>query len=241
MGASRAVAAMMMVWSGVCFAQVRDPVLPVFKAQAEVEKKLVATNLAELEKAQDQLRAASDRVLRLGDDLLRAEREGEDMASFTARVADLRRAEAELTQAIAAAQQLRATLAARRGTLEQLQAEIARLEAGGKPTDEVSGRWQVTIEPGGLKGTFDLELSGTIVTGVYSLAGGWKGSLRGTLVGQNLRLERIDAQLGFVAVFTGRLVTRGDEKRLEGRWDATNLVAGGPVAGTWVARREPAP
>ena len=143
-------------------------------------------------------------------------------------------------QAMAAAQQVRATLAARRGTLEQLQAELARLEAGSKGSDELSGRWYVAIEPGGLKGTFDLELSGTIVTGVYSLAGGWRGSLRGTLIGQNIRLERIDAQLGFVAVYTGRLVTRGEEKRLEGRWDSTNLVAGGAVSGSWTARREAA-
>lgn len=219
-------------------AQVRDPVVHVFKAQVEVEKKLVAANLAEMEKAQEQLRAASDRLLRLGEDLLRAEREGEDATSFASRVADLQRAEADLAQAITTAQQVRATLAARRSTLEQMQAEIARLEAGGKAGDEISGRWQVTIEPGGLKGTFDLELSGTIVTGVYSLAGGWKGSLRGTLIGQNVRLERIDAQLGFVAVYTGRVVTKGDEKRLEGRWDSTNLVAGGPVSGSWVARRE---
>lgn len=236
-----AVAAILAMLAGNSLAQVRDPVIQVFKAQAEVEKKLVAANLAEMERVQDQLRAAGDRLMRLGDDLLRAERDGEDAASFASRVADLRRAEAEMTQAIATAQQLRSTLAARRGTLEQLQTEIARLEAGGKSSDEVSGRWQVAIEPGGLKGTFDLELSGTIVTGVYSLAGGWKGSLRGTLIGQNLRLERIDAQLGFVAVYTGRVVTRGDEKRLEGRWDATNLVAGGAVSGTWLARRDAAP
>lgn len=236
-----AVAALVTMVGAVALAQVRDPVVQVFKAQAEVERKLVAANLAEMEKVQDQLRAASDRLMRLGDDLLRAEREGEDAASFASRVADLRRAEAEMTQAIATAQQLRATLAARRGTLEQLQTEIARLEAGGKASDDLSGRWQVAIEPGGLKGTFDLELSGTIVTGVYSLTGGWKGSLRGTLIGQNLRLERIDAQLGFVATYTGRLVTRGDEKRLEGRWDATNLVAGGAVSGTWVGRRDAVP
>ncbi len=236
-----AVAIAVTLLGAVSLAQVRDPVLLVFKAQVEVEKKVMAANLAEMERVQDQLRAASDRLMRLGEDLLRAEREGEDLASFTSRVADLQRAEAEMTQALAAAQQLRATLAARRGTLEQLQTEIARLEAGGKTADEISGHWQVAIEPGGLKGTFDLELSGTIVTGVYSLVGGWKGSLRGTLIGANLRLERIDAQLGFVAVYTGRLVTRGDEKRLEGRWDATNLVAGGPVSGTWVARREPTP
>lgn len=227
--------------AAVVFAQGRDPVLQVFRAQAEVEKKLVAANLVELEKAQEQLRAASDRLVRLGEDLLRAEREGEDLASLTSRLGDVRRSEAEVLQAIAAAQQVRATLAARRSTLEQLQAEITRLEAGSKPSDDLSGRWYVAIEPGGLKGTFDLELSGTIVTGVYSLAGGWKGSLRGTFIGQSVRLERIDAQLGFVAVYAGRLVTRGEEKRLEGRWDATNLVAGGAVSGSWTGRRDGAP
>lgn len=235
------IAAGAVLLAGWAQGQARDPVLQVFKAQVEVEKKLVLANLAELERVQEQLRVASDRLLRLGDDLLRAEREGEDAASFASRVADLRRAEAEVTQAMATAQQVRATLAARRGTVEQLQAEIARLEAGTKSSDELSGRWHVVIEPGGLKGTFDLELSGTIVTGVYALAGGWKGSLRGTFIGQNVRLERIDAQLGFVAVYSGRLVTRGEEKRLEGRWDATNLVAGGAVSGSWTARREGAP
>lgn len=236
-----ALAAVATLAAAVAWAQARDPVVVVFKAHVELEKKLVAANLLELERAHEQVRAASDRLIRLGDDLLRAEREGEDLASFTSRLADVRRAEAELTQALATAQQVRATLAARRGTLDQLQAEIARLEAGSKPGDELSGRWYVAIEPGALKGTFDLELSGTIVTGVYSLAGGWRGSLRGTFIGQNLRLERIDAQLGFVATYTARMVTRGEEKRLEGRWDATNLAAGGAASGTWVGRREQAP
>lgn len=238
---ARAFAVVAALLAAGVFAQTRDPVVQVFKAHAELEKKLVTANLLELERAHEQLRAASDRLMRLGDDLLRAEREGEDLASFNARVADVRRAEAELTQALAAAQQVRATLAVRRGTLDQLQAEIARLEAGSKPGDELSGRWYVAIEPGGLKGTFDLELSGTIVTGVYSLAGGWRGSLRGTFIGQNLRLERIDAQLGFVATYIARMVTRGDEKRLEGRWDSTNLAAGGAASGAWVGRREPSP
>jgi hypothetical protein len=79
------------------------------------------------------------------------------------------------------------------------------------------------------------------VTGLYQLSGGWKGSMRGTLIGDRVHLERIDAQQGFVAVYNGRLVTRGGEKRIEGVWEATGLATGQPAAGSWVARREPHP
>jgi len=99
----------------------------------------------------------------------------------------------------------------------------------------------VAVEPGALRGTFDLRLDGSVVTGVYQLSGGWRGSLRGTLIDGTVRLERIDSQQGFNAVYSGRLVTRGNEKRLEGTWDATNLAAGMPASGTWVGRRETRP
>jgi len=97
------------------------------------------------------------------------------------------------------------------------------------------------VEPGAMKGTFDLRLDGSLATGVYQLSGGWRGSLRGTLIDGSVRLERIDSQQGFCAVYTGRLVARGNEKRLEGTWEATNLAAGMPAAGTWMGRREPRP
>jgi hypothetical protein len=229
------VAVLLPVWAA---AQGQDPVLAVFRAQAEVEKRLLAADLATLANVQDQLRNASDRLLRLGDDLLRAQRDGEDFGSFTARSTDLRHAEAELTSLIGSSQQLRATIGARRGYLEQVQAEIRRMEGAMQASgDELSGRWLVTIEPGSLKGTFDLRLDGTLVTGVYQLSGGWRGSLRGTLIGGDIHLERIDAQQGFVAVYSGRLAGSGSEKRLEGTWEATNLAAGMPGSGTWIARR----
>jgi hypothetical protein len=231
-----------LLMSGSVLAQGSDPVLEVFRAQAGVEKRLLTADLATLDRVQEQLRAACDRLLRLGDDLLRAQKDGEDLGSFNARSADLRHAESEVESLVGSAQQLRSTIGARRGYLEQVQAEIRRMEdeyqAG---SDEVTGRWNVVIEPGGMKGTFDLRLDGAVVTGVYQLAGGWRGSLRGTYVDGNVRLERIDTQQGFNAVYTGRLVTRGDEKRFEGSWDATNLAAGMPAAGTWVGRREQRP
>jgi hypothetical protein len=216
-----------------------EPVADMLRLQADIERRLLAADYASLERVASQTRAAADRMVRLADDLVRAEKEGETTESLAARSNDLRRAEAEVEELIAAARQIRATVAARRGLLQQVEAELKQLEdAAPAGRDDLSGKWNVAIEPGGLRGTFDLLLDGTLVSGVYQLSGGWKGSLRGTLVGGNVRLERIDAQLGFAAVYTARIVTRGGEKRLEGTWDATNLTAGMPVSGTWVGRRE---
>ncbi len=237
-----ALAACVLLFAGPAVAQGRDPVLDMFKAQREIEKRLLGADLAAMERVQEQLRGACDRLVRLGDDLLRAQKDGEDLGSFTARSADLRHAESEVNDLVIAAQQLRTTLGARRAYLDQVQGEIRRMEESGQATqDELTGRWLVAVEPGGFTGTFDLRLDGTLVTGVYQLSGGWKGSLRGTFIGGDLRLERIDSQQGFVAVYTGRLVSRETEKRIEGAWDATNLAAGMPAAGTWIARREVRP
>lgn len=237
-----AVAAGVVLLTVAGVAHGRDPVADMFKAQRDIEKRLLAADLATMERVQEQLRGACDRLVRLGDDLLRAQKDGEDLGSFTARSADLRHAEAEVAELMAATQQLRTTVGARRAYLEQVQAEIRRMEETEKTVqDEISGRWTVAVEPGGFNGTFDLRLDGTLVTGVYQLSGGWKGSLRGTFIGGDVRLERIDAQQGFVAVYTGHLVSRETERRLEGSWESTNLAAGMPTSGTWLARREVRP
>lgn len=237
-----ALAACVLLFAVPAAAQSRDPVLEMFKAQREIEKRLLAADLAAMERIQEQLRGACDRLVRLGDDLLRAQKDGEDLGSFTARSADLRHAESEVNNLVVAAQQLRTTLGARRAYLDQVQAEIRRMEESGSGgQDELTGRWTVAVEPGGFTGTFDLRLDGTLVTGVYQLSGGWKGSLRGTFVGGDLRLERIDSQMGFVATYVGRLSSHETERRLEGSWDATNLAAGMPTSGTWVARRDVRP
>ena len=237
-----ALAAAAFLLGAAVFGQGHETALEVFKTQRDIEKRLMAADLATLERVQDQIRGACDRLVRLGDDLLRAQKDGEDLGGFTARSSDLRHAESEVTTLLGAASQLRATIGARRAYLEQVQAEIRRMEEAAQAVgDELSGRWTVAIEPGGFTGVFDLRLDGTLVTGVYQISGGWRGSLRGTLVGGDVRLERIDTQQGFVAVYTGRLVARGNEKRLEGTWESTNLAVGMPGSGTWVGRREANP
>lgn len=233
------VASMCLLVAGVAAAQGRDPVLETLRTQLEIEKRTIGLELAKLERVQELLRDASERLLRLSADLLRAQREGEDSGKLAERSIDLGRAEAEVNELIVLGQQLRQGVASRRTHLEQLDLEVRRLEGAGQAqADELSGRWNVNVEPGGLRGSFDLRLEGTLVNGTYQLSGGWKGSLRGTFIGGSLRLERIDAQLGFVAVYTGRLAGGEADRRLEGSWEATNLAAGMPVSGTWVGRRD---
>jgi len=219
--------------------QGRDPVLETLRTQLEIEKRTIALELTKLERVQELLRDASDRLLRLSSDLLRAQREGEEAGKLAERSIDVARAEAEVNELIALGQQLRQGVTGRRTHIEQIEIEVRRLEESAQvQADELTGKWNVNVEPGGLRGTFDLKLEGTLVNGTYQLSGGWKGSLRGTFIGGNVRLERIDAQLGFVATYSGRMAWREGERRLEGTWEATNLAAGMPVSGNWVGRRD---
>jgi hypothetical protein len=87
------------------------------------------------------------------------------------------------------------------------------------------------------EGTAYLQQMGTLVTGTYALSGGFSGSFRGTLVAGKVRLERIDSQIGFAAIFYGRLIGEGPNARLQGNWEATQLASGLPSAGSWTGRR----
>jgi hypothetical protein len=120
----------------------------------------------------------------------------------------------------------------RRRTIAALEADVS----GKKVADALSGRWTVLVDPGEQKGTFRLNLEGTIVSGDYTLEGGFSGSLRGTLVNDRLRLERVDSKLGFSAIYYGRLAR--DSGSISGTWDATDISGGSPGSGRWKAVRE---
>ena len=105
-----------------------------------------------------------------------------------------------------------------------------------KPADALTGRWTVSIDPGDQRGVFRLSLDGAIVSGDYSLEGGYSGSLKGTLVNDKLRLERVDSKLGFSAVYVGRLARDGGS--IAGTWESVSFGDGGPAQGRWAAVRE---
>lgn len=124
-------------------------------------------------------------------------------------------------------------LVERRRTIAFLETEIA---GKGRQADVVTGRWAVVVEPGEQRGTFRMNLDGTLVSGEYTLDGGFSGSLRGTLVSDRLRLERVDSRLGFSTVYFGRVARDG--AAIAGTWEATTLGTGSGSSGRWRAVRE---
>ncbi len=213
-----------------------NPQVEVLETQVRVQRGLLSEQLAELERTQANAQEAWVRVQNASTDLLRAHDQGESLDSLRLRDEDLRLAEAELVMDLLEAQQLRRTLVVTRQTLEAQLAMIRRLrEEVGAGEDPITGIWKVVVEPGGQNGVFELRLDGTLIQGTYSLDGGWSGSLRGTLVANKVRLERVDSQLGFAAILYGRLIERGRQVRIEGNWEATQLASGLPSAGTWIA------
>ena len=92
----------------------------------------------------------------------------------------------------------------------------------------MTGRWDVIVNPGNRRGTLRLALDGTLVSGDYVLDGGFRGSVRGTFVGDRLALDRIDAERGFDAKFYGR-VTSGAARRIGGTWEGT-VIAPAPAS-----------
>jgi hypothetical protein len=120
----------------------------------------------------------------------------------------------------------------RRRSIALLEAELATRKA----PDALSGPWTILLDPGEQKGVFRMTLDGTIVAGEYSLEGGYSGSLRGTLINDRLKIERVDSKLGFSAVYYGRLARDG--RSITGTWQATTFGTGTPGSGRWSAVRE---
>jgi hypothetical protein len=207
------------------------------REQTKIRETLLTAQVDEMIDAHEALREAWGRLEQQAVGLLRAQREGEAVDNLRLRDADLRQVEAEFYSALLQAQQLRRAAIENRTMLAAIEVEIQRLsvEVGGAEAP-LTGTWSLLVEPG-QDGMAYLQQQGTLVTGTYSLSGGFSGSFRGTLVAGKVRLERIDSQIGFAAIFYGRLVGSGDNARLQGNWEATQLTSGLPSAGNWTASR----
>ncbi len=213
----------------------------VFRAELEVQRRLMVSTIKTLGDHQADLQEAWTRTDRLTEDLLRAEQDGESAASLRLRDQDLREAEGELIMHILASQRLRSQITEIQMRIEQMQEMLKQVEGAGKnESDPLSGRWHLVVEPGGQEGDLVLSLNGTLLSGIYHLSGDWYGSFRGTYVAGKVRLERVDSQLGFAAVFYGQY-SGGDRPRLEGTWEGTHLAAGQAAGGSWLATRLPEP
>jgi len=220
-----------------------QPITRSLREQLRIHATVLDADLTAYTGERQKLEAVYLRMQEQVRGLLQAQTQGEDLDGLRLRDEELRQTEAELMARVSTAQRLRQSILASRTLMEATETEIARLEQDyGTVADPLSGTWRIVVEPGGLEGRMVLELDGTLVQGTYQLAGDWTGSMRGTYVSRKVRLERIDSQIGFAAIFYGRLARGGQDARLEGTWEATQLASGLPSAGTWVADRitEPA-
>jgi hypothetical protein len=218
-----------------------DPVLDLLLASVDMEKRRAAESLEEFDRISGQASRAESDLTSAMNQIARLLREG--VLDRTA----LEQAEQSAADARGRAQAGRdrcriisERLAEHIRRLSSFREEIARRRDAlrSNPADPLSGRWEVFINPGALRGFYRLVLDGTIVSGDYVLDGGFHGSLRGTFVGDRVTLERIDSELGVDAKFYGRL-TIGASRRIAGTWDGTQIApapVSGPVAGTWAAQ-----
>lgn len=203
-------------------------------AMALVHAALLADAFTEFERQHGSLKEAWALVDAGNSAVLEAQRKGASLESLRSQEDRLIELEAQLLMRVFEIQR------ARREVLTQLAAsEAAGGEAARRSSDAgvLTGQWNLTVQPG-LKGTAYLVHQGTLISGTYELSGGWTGSLRGTVVANKVRLERIDSQLGFAAIFYGEVNLGVDPDVIQGRWEATQLATGLPSAGGWRASRK---
>ncbi len=212
-------------------------VIEGLREEIKVREDLLAKQVRDLAEMREEFLETWSRLDQLTGGLLQAQRDGESVESLRLLDDDLRKAETELLAAVFEAQQQRSAILENRTMIASIELEVRRLaDQIGGPEAPLTGAWRFAVEPG-QEGVAYLQQQGTLVTGTYSLSGGFSGSFRGTFVAGKVRLERIDSQYGFAAIYYGRLVGRGRNARLQGNWEATQLASGLPSMGSWTATR----
>lgn len=205
-------------------------------SEIKLEKRLLETDLSSLNYLYKNWKAKVATVNELQNSLVNA-LQGEGTSSQA--VEDLLQqisVELALAQSYGSQiQMLNERIWARQKRIEIMEAEKQESKAKEEEADPLSGEWQVQIMPQDIKGKFILKLSGTLISGTYELSGGWKGSLKGTLVGNRIRLERIDAEQGFVAIYYGKVDL--ENFTISGTWESTLFTTGGPITGNWTGRK----
>lgn len=194
---------------------------------------LMAEGIAELERQNGLMQEIWARLDAGSTAMIDAQRQGADLDALRIREDQLQELESQLLMRLFEVQRVRRDVFAHMAVIEAAGALSAQA------SDEfgvLDGPWDVAVQPG-LTGKIFLVQQGTLVSGTYEFSGGWTGSLRGTLVANKVRLERIDSQLGFAAIFYGELNMGAEPNVIQGRWEATQLATGMPSAGGWRAVR----
>jgi hypothetical protein len=203
------------------------------QTELQLERKILALDLVSYREARTKEQTARDRVTAAMQRLDQA-LGGDSLALGTLEALFGELSAARATAASAAEQmdwQVR-FLQERMRRISFLEGEI-----GGRGMREtgIAGRWQLQLSPTSQTGTFALQLTGTAISGTYSIQGGSSGSVRGTLSGNRVQIELVDTAGGVESTWTGAFDPAS--QRMAGTWLATELAAGRPAQGAWIATR----
>ncbi len=207
-------------------------------AEVEVERAMIAEDARRHEqlaarRAQTAVRlqnlyASLDHVVRQEADASR-----DELESLNGQIDDAAR---EFDQIVASQRALADRMIDHLRRIELLEGRLGQIrESRQAVAGPLSGSWQVVLLPAQQRGEFTLTQTGTIVTGTYTLEGGWTGSLQGTLVNRKVYLVRIDSRLGRSMELQGTLSSDGSQIR--GTWLNYDLAAEGGSEGQWSATR----
>ena len=219
---------------GTTLVALADTVSDVLRADLARERRKMTADASQLADVGRRLDAATEALVTASRGVAELAARADSSADEIARREDaVATAEQEVRSLLDRRRLLVERLVERRRNVALLDAELRGKRPASSAPDVLSGKWSVTQEPGEQRGVFRLALDGTIVSGEYSLEGGFSGSLRGTLIGDRLKLERVDSQLGFTTTYYGRLARDGAQ--ISGTWESTTFGVGAAGSGRWRA------
>jgi hypothetical protein len=169
------------------------------------------------------------------DSALRAER-SEISGRGASLLGDIDRVEAQRKEHLIGERTLVERIHERKRRIVLIEAQIALLATHrAELAGALTGTWDVVLLPSDQRGVLQLRQNGTLISGTYRLAGGWTGSLQGTLIERKVYLVRIDSKLGRSMELEGVLSSDGD--LIRGSWLNYELAGSAGGNGDWSARR----
>jgi hypothetical protein len=209
------------------------------KVHQDLEKTRLERSLDQFESAMKRRQELSERISLLYERLGTAIRRGstppeeDDEESLALQIESAQRAE-ELTRQTL--RRLQEQIADSRERIRFIQDRLAKIHRPAAEEPEgITGTWDISYLPSNDKAVFVLRQSTALIEGEYQQEGGFRGSLKGTLINGKLILQRIDTKLGAVSDLEGQLST--DQKSIKGTWLSRIIGDGTPVNGAWSGKK----
>jgi hypothetical protein len=203
------------------------------QTELQLERKILALDLVSYREARTKEQAARDRVSASMQRLDQAL--GGDSLALGTLEALFGELSAARATASAAAEQMDWQVRLLQERMRRISFLEGEISGRGMRETTVAGRWQLQLSPTNQTGAFVLQLTGTAISGTYTIEGSGSGSVRGNLVGNRVQLDLLDSAGNVASTWTGAFDLAS--QRMAGTWLATELAAGQPAQGAWNATR----